>query len=104
VIVEVSGDLSFARPMGSYPILVGLPIRLALRTVLDAVVVDHGMRSVTALPVPVAVNTLPASALKWLPGLGKKQVVSVLARRPFKTMEEFRAIAGKIPLEHLITV
>ncbi|WAC04839.1 MAG: radical SAM protein [Methanoregula sp.] len=104
VIVEVSGDLSFARPMGSYPILVGLPLRLAPLTILDAVVVGHGMRSITALPVPVAVNTLPPSALKWVPGLGKKQVVSVLAHRPFRTMEEFWAIAGKTPLDRLITL
>ena len=51
--VEVSGDLSFGRQMGSYPILVGIPLRLPERTVTDAVVVDWGMRSVTALPVPV---------------------------------------------------
>ena len=51
--VEVSGDLSFGRQMGSYPILAGIPLRLPERTVTDAVVVDWGMRSVTALPVPV---------------------------------------------------
>src|SRR5665647_3046663 len=55
--IEVSGDLSFGRQMGSYPILVGIPVRLARRTIIDAVVVDWGMRSVTALPVPVEINT-----------------------------------------------
>ena len=47
------GDLSFGRQMGSYPILVGIPVRLPERSVIDAVVVDWGMRSVTALPVPI---------------------------------------------------
>jgi radical SAM superfamily enzyme with C-terminal helix-hairpin-helix motif len=102
VIVEVEGDLSFGRQMGSYPILVGLPLRMAGRSVIDAVVVDWGMRSVTALPVPVTVNTLPASAIRWLPGVGKKKVGAVIARRPFKTLQAFRAVAGTTPVEHLI--
>src|SRR5665647_2063055 len=51
--IEVSGDLSFGRQMGSYPILAGIPLKLPVNTVTDAVVVDWGMRSITALPVPV---------------------------------------------------
>lgn len=94
VLIEVPGDLSFGRQMGSYPILVGIPLRLPGRTVTDAVVVDWGMRSVTALPVPVAINTLPASALRWLPGIGKKNVAAVLAKRPFRDLEAYRKVAG----------
>jgi radical SAM superfamily enzyme with C-terminal helix-hairpin-helix motif len=90
VLVEVSGDLSFGRQMGSYPILVGIPLRLPERTVTDVVVVDWGMRSVTALPVPVRINELPASALRWLPGIGKKKVAAVIAKRPFRDTEAFR--------------
>jgi radical SAM superfamily enzyme with C-terminal helix-hairpin-helix motif len=94
VLVEVSGDLSFGRQMGSYPILVGIPLRLPERTVTDVVVVDWGMRSVTALPVPVRINELPASALRWLPGIGKKKVAAVIAKRPFRDTEAFRKVAG----------
>ena len=92
--VEVSGDLSFGRQMGSYPILVGIPLRLPERTVTDVVVVDWGMRSVTALPVPVAINTLPASALMWLPGVGKKNIAAMIAKRPFRDLEAYRKVAG----------
>ncbi len=92
--VEVEGELSFGRQMGSYPILVGIPLRLPERTVTDAVVVDWGMRSVTALPVPVAINTLPASSLRWLPGIGKKQVAAVIVKRPFRNIQEYRKVAG----------
>ncbi len=102
VIVEVSGDLSFCRQMGSYPILAGIPMKLPLRTVLDVAVVDFGMRSVTALPVPIRINEIPASALKWLPGVGKKNVARILAKRPFASPEEYRRIAGKSPLDDLI--
>lgn len=94
VIVEVSGDLSFGRQMGSYPILAGIPLRLPERTVTDVVVVDHGMRSVTALPVPVRINRLPATALRWLPGVGKKKVAAVIANRPFADLAAYRKVAG----------
>jgi len=92
--VEVAGDLSFGRQPGSYPILVGIPLRLPERTVTDAVVVDWGMRSVTALPVPVRINELPASAVRWLPGVGKKKLAAVIARRPFVDMAAYRKVAG----------
>jgi radical SAM superfamily enzyme with C-terminal helix-hairpin-helix motif len=100
--IEVSGDLSFGRQMGSYPILVGIPVRIAERTIIDAVVVDWGMRSVTALPAPVEINTLSASALKWLPGVGKKKTAAVIAKRPFKTLEEYRKIAGISSIDPLL--
>jgi radical SAM superfamily enzyme with C-terminal helix-hairpin-helix motif len=100
--IEISGDLSFGRQMGSYPILVGIPVQLARRSVLDAVVVDWGMRSVTALPVPIEINTLSATALKWLPGVGKKKVAAVLVKRPFRNLETFRNVAGSSPIDPLL--
>ncbi|NMB78707.1 MAG: radical SAM protein [Methanomicrobiales archaeon] len=97
--IEVEGDLSFGRQPGSYPILVGLPLRLPLRTVTDAVVVDWGMRSVTALPVPVRINDLPASAIRWLPGVGKKKVAAVIAKRPFTDLAAYRKVAGNSAID-----
>lgn len=101
--VEVSGDLSFGRQPGSYPILVGIPVRIPVRTVTDAVVVDWGMRSVTALPAPVAINTLPAAALRWLPGVGKKKVASVIAKRPFANLAAYREVAGSSAIDTLLS-
>ncbi|MDD1684507.1 MAG: radical SAM protein [Methanoregula sp.] len=98
--VEVSGDLSFGRQMGSYPILVGIPLRLPERTITDTVVVDWGMRSVTALPVPVRINELPASAIRWLPGIGKKKVAAVIAKRPFRDLAAYRKVAGISAIDH----
>ena len=102
--IEVCGDLSFGRQMGSYPILVGIPVQIAERSTIDAVVVDWGMRSVTALPVPIEINTLPATAIKWLPGVGKKKVAAVLVKRPFGTLDEYRRIAGLSPLDSMIHI
>lgn len=104
VMVEESGQTSFGRQMGSYPILVGIPMSLPSKTALDAVVVSHGMRSVTALPVPIAINALPPSALKWIPGVGKKRVASLMARRPFADLGSFRrAIGTETPVDPYLT-
>jgi len=99
VIVEVTGRVSYGRQMGSYPVLVGIPVGLPVRSVTDAVVVDWGMRSVTALPYPVEVNRLPLPALAWLPGIGRKRAGRIAASRPFADLASFRAVAGENPLE-----
>jgi radical SAM superfamily enzyme with C-terminal helix-hairpin-helix motif len=67
--------------------------------VLDAVVVDWGMRSVTALPCPVEINTLPVAALRWIPGVGKKRAATIAARRPFKSLAEFQKVAGETEID-----
>jgi radical SAM superfamily enzyme with C-terminal helix-hairpin-helix motif len=100
--VEVSGEISFGRQMGSYPILVGIPLRLPERTITDAVVVDWGMRSVTALPVPVTINTLPVPALRWLPGIGKKKLAAVIAKRPFRDLDAYRKVAGSSAIDPVL--
>lgn len=94
VIIEEEGDISFGRQMGSYPILVGIPFILPKRTVIDALVVGHGMRSLTALPYPIQVNTLSHKALKWIPGISKKGLVQILAKRPFSSQSAFEKEAG----------
>jgi len=100
--VEAGGELSFGRQMGSYPLLVGIPVPLAVKSVLDVVVVDWGMRSVTALPSPIRINELPASALKWLPGIGKKKVAAVIAKRPFENIEAYQKVAASSAIDGLM--
>ena len=101
--VERTGTLSLARPLGSYPILLGLPLPLVAGSLLDAVVVDHGQRSVTALPCPVPVNTLPLAALRWIPGVGRKRAAAVASKRPFRSVEDWRRAAGPTPIDHLLS-
>ncbi|MDD1673051.1 MAG: radical SAM protein [Methanomicrobiales archaeon] len=103
VVIEVSGNLSFGRQMGSYPILVGIPLVLPVRSVRDVVVVDHGMRSVTALPCPAEVNLLPAAALSWIPTVGKKRAGQILRNRPIRTLEEFKKVVGSTPIDPFLS-
>jgi len=102
VIIEQEGALSFGRQMGSYPILVGIPLPMERGAVIDAVVVDWGMRSVTALPCPVDINHLPVAALRWIPGVGRARAGAIAARRPFAGLEEFVAVAGTTPLDRVL--
>lgn len=94
VIIEESGETSFGRQMGSYPILVGIPFHIPRRTITELIIVAHSMRSVTALPYPIPINTLPHKALSWIPGVSKKAVVQILAKRPFRSVKDFEKAAG----------
>jgi radical SAM superfamily enzyme with C-terminal helix-hairpin-helix motif len=102
VIIEKEGSLSFGRQMGSYPILVGVPLPMVRGAVIDAVVVDWGMRSVTALPCPVDINRMPVAALRWIPGVGKSRSAAIAARRPFANLAEFREAAGATPIDGVL--
>ncbi|UUX93408.1 radical SAM protein [Methanoplanus endosymbiosus] len=102
IIIEESGKTSFGRQMGSYPILVGIPQEIKEGTVTDAAVTDWGFRSVTAMTIPVKINELSIHALKYLPGVGKKRAASIIAKRPFKNIEEFRKIVGETPIDDII--
>lgn len=99
VVIEVTGRTSYGRQMGSYPVLVGFPLPLPAGAVADAVVVDWGMRSITALPYPVEVNRLPLPALAWLPGIGRKRAGALAAARPFRDRDALRAFLGENPLD-----
>jgi radical SAM superfamily enzyme with C-terminal helix-hairpin-helix motif len=94
VIIESSGEMSFGRQLGSYPILIGIPFPVPLRSVISVVIVDHGMRSITGLPWPVPINQLPVKAVKWIPGLTKKGQVQILAKRPFMDQKALQKAAG----------
>ncbi len=99
VVIEEEGLPSFGRQMGSYPVLVGIPYRVRLMAAIDIVVVDHGMRSVTGLPVPIEVNMLPIATLSWIPGVGRKMAGKIAARRPFSDLREFQALVGPTPVD-----
>ncbi|RQD83947.1 MAG: radical SAM protein [Methanocalculus sp. MSAO_Arc2] len=101
-VVEISSVPSFARQMGTYPILIGLPLFLEERIVIDCAVVGYGSRSVTALPYPIPVNRLSGAALKTLPGVGKKTVAAILARKPIQSSPEWIQITGGTQIDHLI--
>ncbi|MEE1136183.1 MAG: radical SAM protein [Methanocorpusculum sp.] len=103
VLIEVSGPVSFGRQMGTYPVLIGIPQKLPVGTVVSCTAVSYGARSLTALPYPIPVNRLPPAALKWLPGVSAKSATNLLSKMPFRNAEEFeKAVPGAAELAKLM--
>ena len=84
--------LTYGRQIGSYPLIVGIPKEIELNRLYNVVIVGHGFRSITGIPIPVNINTESSKGLSYLPGIGKKKIVTILAKRPFKSREEFLEI------------
>ena len=82
------GKLTFARQMGSYPLLVGIPGVYPLHQFYNVKIVDYGYRSLTAVPFPLNINTAPRETLESIPGVGKKRAMRIFLKRPFHTKEE----------------
>ena len=82
------GKIMFARQIGTYPILVGLPQNLEPGIFLDAKVTTHGSRSLTALEYPLDINNCSLSALEELPGIGKKRAARLFHARPINSKDE----------------
>ncbi|NJE60844.1 radical SAM protein [Thermococcus sp. 21S7] len=99
--------LTYGRQIGSYPLIVGIPKEIELNRFYNVLIVGHGFRSITGVPVPVNVNTETPKVLQHLPGIGKKNVVRILSKRPFKDENEFFRTVGEDKrkmLDGLITV
>ena len=82
------GKLTFARQIGSYPLLIGIPGVYDLNQFLDVKITDYGFRSITGVPYPLDINTAPRQTIEAIPGLGKKRTIRLLAKRPFKNKDE----------------
>jgi radical SAM superfamily enzyme with C-terminal helix-hairpin-helix motif len=76
---------TFGRQLGTYPLLVGIPGEHPLETTIDAVVVDHGYRSVTAVPYPLDINSASMKELQALPGIGRQRAGDIIVDRPYET-------------------
>jgi len=85
----LEGGLTFGRQIATYPILVGVPAELLPGAFYDVKVVDHGFRSVTAVPYPLDANHASFKMLESLPGVGKKRAAAIAGHRPYKSSREF---------------
>ncbi|MFW5922487.1 MAG: radical SAM protein [Halodesulfurarchaeum sp.] len=81
------GEHTFGRQAGTYPLLVGIPGERPLGTHLDVAVVDHGPRSVTAVPYPLSLETASMVELTAIPGIGASTAGDILVGRPYDSLE-----------------
>jgi radical SAM superfamily enzyme with C-terminal helix-hairpin-helix motif len=87
-IEKKEGKVNFARQVGTYPILVGIPAPVKAKGFFDGAIVGWGQRSVTAVPYPVDLNTASLDLMTALPGIGKKRAARLARARPFKSTED----------------
>ncbi len=84
------GKITFARPLGSYPLLIGIPTtNIPLGKLFNIKVVDWGKRSITGVPSDIDINSAPREILEYVPGLGRKNLVNLLAKRPVGKVSDF---------------
>ncbi|HIP63559.1 MAG TPA: radical SAM protein, partial [Archaeoglobus profundus] len=89
------GKITFARQLATYPLLVGVVGEFEKNTFVDARVVDYGMRSITAVPI-LNVNRAKLYQLESIPGIGKHISAKIVANRPYKSLDELKAVVGDL--------
>jgi radical SAM superfamily enzyme with C-terminal helix-hairpin-helix motif len=88
-----SGNLTYARQLGSYPILIGIPGKLDLNQFISVRVIDHGYRSITALPWPFYVNQASTEQLSSIPGIGTNRANEIFIAQP-QNLEQLKKYLG----------
>ncbi len=96
-IEKTKGHLTYARQIGTYPLLIGVPYKLDISDkitdrFIDIAVTEHGYRSVTGVEYPFEVNQASLKALNALPGVGKKRAARIVIGRPYNNFDEFRKV------------
>jgi len=94
-IEKVDEKISYGRQLGTYPILVAVPGQLRLNKFYNVKVIDHGYRSITALPWPVKIKELSADQLAYIPGIGKKRASKIFLEEPSSLKDILNLIEDK---------
>ncbi|MFB6090640.1 MAG: radical SAM protein [Halobellus sp.] len=97
---------TFGRQLGTYPLLVGIPGERDLGRTIDVAVVDHGYRSVTAVPYPLDPNAATMGELTAIPGIGDRTAGDIVVNRPYESAAavpspevDFETFTGTYPTE-----
>lgn len=93
------GNLSFGRQLGSYPILIGIPGNITRRQFIDVRVIDHGYRSITALPWPFRIREASLPQLQSIPGIGEKRARAIIQEKPCNLAELHQILGKDFPLQ-----
>ncbi|RLE77628.1 MAG: radical SAM protein [Thermoprotei archaeon] len=96
------GKRTLARQVGTYPLLVQVPMKVELRKFMDFVVVSHSYRSVTGIPYPLSVNRAPPKVLGMVPGMNRELVRRLLLARPVASRKQLEEIVGPGPAKYLV--
>ncbi len=84
------GNITFARQMATYPLLVGVVGSYERNEFVDVRVTGHGERSITGVKHPVDVNTAEVRQIESIPGMGRKRAWNIISKRPYESLEELQ--------------
>ncbi|HON56700.1 MAG TPA: radical SAM protein [bacterium] len=96
LVEKQDNNLTFARQLGAYPLLIGTAEKLQLFKYYDFVVVNYGYRSITGLSLPIKINQLSYQCLKTIYGINKKQANDIIFNRPYSDITQIPQILKKI--------
>ena len=86
------GNHTSGRQIGSYPVVVHLPYKKVLNRFVDVKVLSTRYKSVEAMEYPLNINYASFNALCALPTIGEKRAARIIRNKPFKNIEELRAV------------
>ncbi|MDO7976648.1 radical SAM protein [Oceanotoga teriensis] len=72
IVEKQQGNISFGRPLGTYPILCGSNDKKNLYSKFNGIVVDHGSRSLTVIPENKKIFELSNQEISSIKGFSKK--------------------------------
>lgn len=104
IIEESQGLTAYGRQLGTYPILVGIPGKFPVGSILTVMIVDHGYRSITGLPWPLDINKASLEQLEALPGIGKSRARKIFLAGELKSMADLQALLPDADLSGLETL
>ncbi len=95
---ENTGNI-LGRPFGSYPVTIKVPssdkralYALHNRRTVSVIITGSEERSLTAMSIPITINTLSEPAIRTLPGVGKKRASRIIIERPIRNADHLRSI------------
>ncbi len=94
-------SLTLGRQIATYALLVGIPYETEVERFTDILVTDHGMRSITGVPVPFDLPSASLKELQALPGIGKKRAGNIKVANP-KDFEAFAKAVGDDKISSLL--
>ncbi len=98
---EIKDNYSYAKALGSYPIIVKIPKKLPLYSSIDIFVASYKERSLIGVPYPLNINKEDFRVLKF--AFGENLAKKIILNRPFKSKEDvFKVINKKLFKDHII--
>lgn len=89
---QQKGNITFARQMATYPLLVGVVGSYERNDFFDVRVTGHGERSITGVRHPMNVNTAESRQLESIPGIGRKKAWNIISKRPYESLQELQNV------------